>query len=89
MVRVGKVHDGLMVDVSATNDKLRDRAARIVARLVGGSRDEALALLDEAGGRVKTAVVMRSLDVARGEAESMLEASDGSLRGALERGGPC
>ena len=89
MVRVGKVYDGLMVDVSSTNDKLRDRAARIVARLVGGSRDEALALLDEAGGRVKTAVVMRSLAVPRGEAELMLESSEGSLRGALKRGGAC
>jgi len=89
MVRVGKVHDGLMVDVSATNDKLRDRAARIVSRLVGGSREDALALLDAAGGRVKTAVVMRSLGVPRVDAEAMLEASDGSLRAALDRGETC
>lgn len=89
MVRLGKVHDGLMVDVSATNDKLRDRAARIVVRLVGGSREEALALLDDAGGRVKTAVVMRSLRVSRGDAEALLDASDGSLRGALTRGDAC
>lgn len=89
MVRLGKVHDGLMVDVSATNDKLRDRAARIVVRLVGGSREEALALLEEAGGRVKTAVVMRSLSMSRSGAEALLEASDGSLRDALERGASC
>jgi N-acetylmuramic acid 6-phosphate etherase len=89
MVRLGKVYDGLMVDVSATNDKLRDRAARIVVRLVGGSRDEAFVLLDEAGGRVKTAVVMRSLGIPRAEAEALLEASDGSLRDALERGPSC
>ena len=89
MVRLGKVHDGLMVDVSATNEKLRDRASRIVVRLVGGSREEALALLEEAGGRVKTAVVMRSLGAPRAEAEALLEASDGSLRDALERGGSC
>lgn len=89
MVRVGKVHDGLMVDVSATNDKLRDRAARIVMSLVGGSRDEALALLDDAGGRVKTAVVMRSLRVSRDEAEALLDVSEGSLRNALQRGASC
>lgn len=89
MVRVGKVHDGLMVDVSATNDKLRDRAARIVVSLVGGSRDEALALLDDAGGRVKTAVVMRSLRVSRDEAEALLDVSEGSLRNALQRGPSC
>lgn len=89
MVRLGKVHDGLMVDVSATNDKLRDRAARIVVRLVGGSREQALALLDEAGGRVKTAVVMRTLSMSRSGAEALLEASDGSLRDALESGASC
>lgn len=89
MVRLGKVHDGLMVDVSATNDKLHDRAARIVAHLAGVSREDALALLDEAGGRVKTAVVMRSLRVSRGKAEALLKASDGSMRGALERGASC
>lgn len=89
MVRLGKVHDGLMVDVSATNDKLRDRAARIVVRLVGGSRGDALALLDEAGGRVKTAVVMRSMRLPRREAEALLEMSGGSLRDALERGASC
>ncbi len=89
MVRRGKVHDGLMVDVSATNDKLRDRAARIVVRLTGESREDAFALLDEAGGRVKVAVIMRSLHVSRGEAEARLEASDGSLRGALRRDTSC
>jgi len=89
MVRLGKVHDGLMVDVSATNDKLVDRAARIVARLLGGSREDALELLDEAGGRVKIAVVMRSLQLSPAEAETLLSASGGSLRGALERGASC
>lgn len=89
MVHMGKVHDGLMVDVSATNAKLRDRAARIVTRLAGGSRKEALALLDEAGGRVKTAVLMQSLGLTQADADAVLEASDGSLRTALERGSEC
>lgn len=86
MVRLGKVHDGLMVDVSATNDKLRDRAARILSRLTDCSRDEAFNLLDDAGGRVKTAVVMRSLRLSRDKAEELLAACEGSLRGALEQG---
>lgn len=89
MVRMGKVHDGLMVDVSATNDKLRDRAARIVVSLVGGSREDALTLLDEAGGRVKTAVVMRTLRVSRRKAEELLQNAGGVLRDALERGASC
>ena len=86
MVRLGKVHDGLMVDVSATNDKLLDRAARIVARLIEGTREEAFELLGQAGGRVKTAVVMRRSGVTRTEAERLLDASDNVLRTALERG---
>lgn len=89
MVRLGKVHDGLMVDVSATNDKLRDRAARIVMRLVGGSRDDAFKLLEAAGGRVKTAVAMGSRGLSRADAEARLEASGGSLRAALEGDAAC
>ncbi len=83
MVRLGKVHGGLMVDVSATNDKLRDRAARIVSTLTGLSRDDAFALLDGAGGRVKTAVVMHAMGASRSDAEAMLALHSGSLRGAL------
>ena len=56
MIRAGRVYQNLMVDVRATNDKLRDRAARIVATLTGLSRDESFALLDRAGGSVKQAI---------------------------------
>ena len=55
MVRLGKVYGNLMVDVRATNAKLRDRAARIVATLTGLDRAASFALLDRAGGAVKTA----------------------------------
>jgi N-acetylmuramic acid 6-phosphate etherase len=67
MVRTGRVFQNLMVDVRATNNKLTDRAARIIATLTGLARDESLALLDRAGGAVKTAVVMHSRAVPRGE----------------------
>lgn len=86
MVRLGKVHGNLMVDLRATNDKLRDRAARIVAELAGLSRDDALAALDRAGGEAKTAVVMCRRGVGAGEARALLDGARGSLRAALEGG---
>lgn len=83
MIRSGRVYENLMVDLRATNDKLRDRAARIVATLTGLDRTSAFSLLDSAGGSVKAAVVMhrRSLGLAAAEA-ALLEAS-GRLDRAL------
>lgn len=84
MVQLGKVHENLMVDLRATNDKLRDRAARIVCTLTGINREEALSLLDRAGGSCKSAIVMGRLGCSREEAEGRLERAGGRLRGALE-----
>ena len=57
-VRAGKVFDNLMVDVRATNDKLRDRAARIVSSVTQVDRERALELLEQADGEAKVAIVM-------------------------------
>jgi len=83
MHRIGKVHQGLMVDVSATNDKLRDRAARTVSELTGLARMDAFALLDQADGKVKTAVVMHRLGIDRRAALKRLDTHDGFLDAAL------
>lgn len=83
MVRTGKVYQNLMVDLRATNAKLRDRAARIVMELTGLSRSGAFELLDAAGGSVKTAIVMQRLTVDRAAAESRLAEADGRLDIAL------
>ena len=53
MIRLGKVYGNLMVDVLATNEKLRDRAARIVVTATGAERDAADLALAESGGRAK------------------------------------
>lgn len=84
MVRSGRVYQNLMVDVRATNDKLKDRAARIVGTLTGLSRDQCFKLLDEAGGSVKTAVVMHKRAVGREGAESLLAESGGKLGPVLD-----
>ena len=80
MVRTGKVYGNLMVDLKATNAKLRDRATRIVATITGLPREAAAALLDRAGGRVKVAVVMQWRGVAMDEAELILDRHGGRLR---------
>lgn len=84
MVRLGKVHDNLMVDVVATNQKLRNRALRLVMHLTRTSQEQARDLLQSANGSVKLAVVMslRSADVHR--AQEILESNEGSLRRSLQ-----
>lgn len=81
MVRAGRVHDNLMVDVRATNDKLRDRAVRIVVALTGLSREASQAVLERAGWSVKTAVAMEWLGADRAEAEGLLRAAGERLGG--------
>lgn len=79
MVLAGKVHGNLMVDVKASNVKLRDRAARIVMSLANLDREAAFALLGRAGWSAKTAVAMHRLGCPREAAESALAAADGRL----------
>ncbi|MHC4607166.1 MAG: N-acetylmuramic acid 6-phosphate etherase [Planctomycetota bacterium] len=83
MVRLGKVHGNLMVDLQPKSAKLRDRACRIVRELAGVSRARAEKALKASGNRAKVAVVMLKKNVARREAERLLEKSRGRLRGAL------
>jgi N-acetylmuramic acid 6-phosphate etherase len=88
MIRSGRVYENLMVDLRATNAKLRDRAARIIATLTGLGRDESLDLLDRAGNTVKTAVVMHRLGLGAGEANALLARNSGRLDIALQTSYP-
>jgi len=83
MVALGKTYGNRMVDLRATNEKLRRRAARIVREITGAGEDEAVAALAKAGGRVKPAVVMLMAGVDAAEAERRLEAVGGRVREAL------
>jgi len=80
MVRIGKTYGNLMVDLKATNLKLKDRSERIVMEVCGVAREEARRLLEGAGGRVKTAIVMQKLGVGREEAERRLDDAGGVIR---------
>jgi N-acetylmuramic acid 6-phosphate etherase len=83
MVRIGKVHDNLMVDLRAGSHKLRQRAVRLVSDLTGLTGEEAASALDRAGGEVKTAVVAHELSITPEESRHRIRQSGGHLRGAL------
>ena len=83
MVRLGKVYQNLMVDLRATNAKLRDRATRIVMMLTGLGREEATTLLKLADGHVKLAVLMHAKSLDAAAARRRLEACGGRLREAI------
>ncbi len=85
MVRLDKVYDNLMVDVVASNSKLRKRALRLVMQLVATDEATAAQLLESAGGRVKVAVVMGQGALTAQEARAQLDAHGGSLRRALQQ----
>ena len=79
MVLMGKVHGNLMVDLQVTCRKLQDRGERILMTTAGLEREPARELLGEAGGHVKTAIVMARLGVAAEEARALLEESGGRV----------
>lgn len=83
MVRLGKVHDNLMVDVVATNNKLRKRALRLVMHLASVSEHRAAELLSQSDGSVKVAAVMHHKSVDAASARALLQAHGGSLRASL------
>ena len=83
MVRLGKTFGNLMVDLRATNEKLRIRSRRIVRLLTSVDDDGAGQLLQRCDGEVKTAVVVGRLGVTVQEARQRLDRHDGHLRAAL------
>jgi N-acetylglucosamine-6-phosphate deacetylase len=85
MIRLGKTHGPYMVDVRATNDKLKRRATRITAKLADVSEAQAQTALAAANMHVKTAILMLRLGITAAEASRILLAAKGSLRTALSQ----
>jgi N-acetylmuramic acid 6-phosphate etherase len=83
MVRLGKTYGNLMVDLVASNAKLRDRVRRIVGHATGAARDEVEAALEAADGDARVAIVMLAAGVGASEARSRLDAAGGVVRKAL------
>lgn len=83
MVRLGKVHGNLMVDVVASNAKLRKRALRLVMQLASCDAARAESALADSGWRVKTAVLVARSGLAPSGAERLLAEHRGNLRASL------
>jgi N-acetylmuramic acid 6-phosphate etherase len=84
MVRMGKTYGNLMIDVRATNHKLRERARRIVAQITSATRDEASAALDASGNDIRVAALMLARHEPADRAADRLRDAGGNLRTALE-----
>lgn len=83
MVSLGKTYGNLMVDVQATNEKLRRRSERLVATATGVDTAAARRTLDAAGGSVKTAIAMILTGRDATGAEALLAEHDGFLAAAV------
>ena len=84
MIRIGKTYGNWMVDLRATNVKLKDRSIRIVSGITGLDRQRAESLLARCDGEVKTAIVSQALGVEKIEAQERLKAAAGRLRKAIQ-----
>lgn len=83
MVRNGKTYGNLMVDLTISNAKLRDRGERLVMTITGCDRDTAATALTAASDRVPVAAVMIAHGVAVEDAQRLLAGADGRLSGVL------
>jgi N-acetylmuramic acid 6-phosphate etherase len=84
MIRLGHVYSNLMIDMPATNEKLRNRAVRMVELAAGVQRPAAVQAMRDAGGNVKLATVMARKKITAGDARELLDAHHGNLREVLE-----
>jgi len=83
MIKMGKVYQNLMVDVQASNQKLRNRAVRIVQEASGKDEESSRKALEAANGHAKTAIVMLLLNKSVDEAKKLLNEKDGHINKVL------
>ena len=83
MTRLGHVYGNWMVNVQPANDKLTQRARRIIRQATGVSADRAAELLGAGGNSVRTAIIMEKTQTSRGAAERLLAQAGGRIREAL------
>ena len=85
MIRLGKVFENMMVDLTATSRKLVERSKRIIMVVTGLDYTTAKEYLEKSGGSVKKAIVMIEVGVDARAAEKLLKGSSGFVRKALEK----
>ena len=85
MIKIGKTYQNFMIDLKASNEKLKDRAIRIVAQIADVTHSDALAALLDCNWEIKTAIVMILRKVSPDEARLELKKHCGVLRKLLTR----
>lgn len=86
MIKIGKTYENFMIDLKATNEKLKDRAIRIVSQIANVDNKSAFEKLTECDWKIKTAIVSLTKKVSKDEAERELKAYCGVLRRVLKEG---
>jgi len=89
MIRLGKTFGNLMVDLRATNSKLRRRAIRIVQEATGLDQADAADVLRRSGDDAKTAIVAARAGIDPATARDRIARANGSVRVALGESAPC
>jgi len=84
MIKIGKTYENFMIDLQAVNEKLKDRAIRIVAQIAEVSHSVALAALLRADWEIKTAIVNLDLEMDIEDARAELKKHRGVLRKLLK-----
>ena len=84
MIRIGKCYQNLMVDVQASNEKLKARAVKIVMEATDCTKETAEITLLQADNHAKVAILMILANVYKPQAEKMLAENQGKLRQALQ-----
>ena len=83
MIKIGKTYENFMIDLMPTNEKLKDRAIRIVAEIAQVTASVALKTLLECGWSVKIAILVLKCSISKDEAKDLLRKHHGVLRLAL------
>ena len=83
MIKIGKTYENFMIDLKASNEKLKDRAIRIVSEIAGVNASNAFTTLMGCGWKVKTAIIMLKCNLSKELAEDALRKNCGVLRRTL------
>ena len=84
MIKIGKTYENFMIDLMPTNEKLKDRAIRIVSEIAEVNYTDAFKSLLESNWKVKTSILMLKCHLNENEAEQLLHKNHGVLRKALK-----
>lgn len=85
MIKLGKVYGNFMVDVKATNEKLVERAKRMIMLATNCSYTQAVQLFEASGKHVKVAIVMHKCHLTKAQSEQMLSEHEENISSVIEK----